>query len=81
MRAIFLIVIGILLVGAGITGLVHPQWVGSEKKVEVQFGAKQYEVATRRVTDIPMPFSGSIIVMGSCCTALGLILRARARKA
>jgi hypothetical protein len=81
MKANFLILIGILLVAAGITGLVHPQWVGAEKKVQVQFGTKQYEVATRRVTDIPWQFSTSVIVMGSCCTALGLITRAKARKA
>ncbi len=80
MRAIFLIVIGSLVLAGGITGLVHPQWVGQEKKVQVQFGDKTYEVATRRVTKVPIGFSVSIIVMGSCCTALGLITRAKARK-
>jgi hypothetical protein len=79
-RGAILIVVGILFVAAGVTGLVHPQWVGRENKVSVEFNSKQYEVSTRRVTDIPAGFSIAIIVMGACTAALGGVTRARARQ-
>lgn len=81
MKGTILIAIGILFIAAGVTGLVHPQWVGQEKKVSVEFNSKQYEVSTRRVTDIPAGFSVAIIVMGACTAALGGITRARRRLA
>jgi hypothetical protein len=80
MKGTILIIVGILFVAAGVTGLVHPQWVGREKKVSVEFNSKQYEVSTRRVTDIPTGFSIAIIVMGACTAALGGITRAKTRQ-
>jgi hypothetical protein len=79
MRGNSLIVVGVLLIAAGITFLVHPQWQGRDKKVEVEVGTKQLEVNTRRVTDFPPLFSGAILVMGICVTALGGISRTKAK--
>lgn len=79
MKPIFLIVIGLLVVAGGITGLIHPQWQGRDKKMDVQYGDKHYVVTTRRIVDVPVGFCISIIVAGSCTTALGLITRAKSR--
>jgi hypothetical protein len=79
MKGTILIVVGILFIAAGVAGLVHPQWVGREKKVSVEFNSKQYEVSTRRVTDIPVGFSIAIIVMGACTATLGGVTRAKSR--
>jgi hypothetical protein len=78
MRGTPLIVIGILLVAAGITGLIHPQWQGRDKKMEVDVGGKQLEVTTRRIVDVPPLFCGAVIVAGVCVALLGGISRARA---
>jgi hypothetical protein len=78
MRGTALIVIGILFVAAGITGLIHPQWQGRDKKMEVDLGARQIEVTMRRITDVPPLFCGAIIVAGLCVAALGGITRVKA---
>lgn len=70
-----LIVIGVLLIIAGIVGLVHPQWEGRDNKMEVDLGSQKVQVNTRRVTDIPPLFAGSIIVVGLCVIGLGAISR------
>lgn len=80
MKATFLIVIGLLVVAGGITGLIHPQWQGRNKKMDVQYGDKHYVVTTRRIVDVPIGFCISIIVAGSCTAALGLITQANSRQ-
>jgi hypothetical protein len=81
MKGMTLIIIGILIVTAGITGLIHPQWQGRDKKVDVDFGDKHYVVTTRRIVNIPVGFCISIMVMGGCTTALGAVTRAKSRQA
>lgn len=78
MKSVFLIVIGLFLAAAGITGFVHPQWQGRDKKIEVDVGSKELQVTTRRVTDIPPLFSGAVLMAGLCTAALGGILRLKA---
>lgn len=75
MRGNALIIIGILFVAAGVVGLVHPQWQGRDKKMDVNVGSKQVEVTTRRVTDVPPLFSWALIVAGGCTALLGAISR------
>jgi hypothetical protein len=73
-----LILVGILFVVAGIVGLVHPQWQGRDKMIEVDVGGRQLEVTTRRITDIPPAFCIAVIVAGLCTAGLGGINRAKA---
>ncbi len=78
MKGKALIVVGVLIVAAGITGLVHPQWQGRDKKVDVDFGGQHYVVNTRRIVHLPVGFCIAIIVMGGCTTALGALTRVKA---
>jgi hypothetical protein len=80
MRATVFIVIGVLFVAAGITGLIHPQWQGRDKKMDVDVQGNHYVVTTRRIVDIPPIFCGAVIVAGLCTAALGGITRSKARR-
>ncbi|MGH9574899.1 MAG: hypothetical protein ACRD40_15385 [Candidatus Acidiferrales bacterium] len=80
MKGRMLIVVGILIVAAGVIGLIHPQWQGRDKKTDVQFGDKHYVVNTRRIVRLPVGFCISIMVMGGCTAALGAITHAKAHQ-
>lgn len=81
MKGMTLIILGTLILAAGITGLIHPQWQGRDKKTAVEFGDKHYVVNTRRIVNIPVGFAISIMVMGGCTAVLGAATRAKARQA
>jgi hypothetical protein len=80
MRGITLIVVGTLIIAAGVAGLIHPQWQGRDKKVDVDFADKHYVVTTRQIVNIPVGFCISIMIMGGCTAALGAVTRAKARQ-
>ncbi|HKQ86040.1 MAG TPA: hypothetical protein VJS43_04640 [Candidatus Acidoferrales bacterium] len=80
MKGMTLIIVGTLIVVAAVIGLVHPQWQGRDKKVDVEFGDKHYVVTTRRIVNVPVGFCISIMVMGGCTVALGAVTRAKARQ-
>jgi hypothetical protein len=80
MRAIAFIVIGFIFVAAGVTGLIHPQWQGRDKKMDVDVQGSHYVVNTRRIVDIPPIFCGAVLVAGLCTAALGGITRSKARR-
>jgi len=81
MKGMTLIILGTLILAAGITGLIHPQWQGRDKRTDVEFGGKHYVVNTRRIVNIPTGFCISIMVMGGCTIALGALTRAKAHRA
>jgi len=80
MKGRMLIIVGALIVAAGVVGLIHPQWQGRDKKTDVTFGDKHYVVNTRRIVRLPVGFCISIMVMGGCTAALGAITRARSQR-
>lgn len=81
MRGMTLIVLGTLILAAGVVGLVHPQWQGRDKKTDVDFGTQHYVVNTRRIVNLPVGFCISIMVMGGCTAALGALTRAKSHQA
>ena len=78
-KGIFLIVVGLFVFAAAVVGLIHPQWQGSDKKVDVAYGTQHYVVTTRRIIDIPVGFCISIMIAGGCTAVLGAITRAKSR--
>jgi hypothetical protein len=79
MKGNALVLVGFLFVAAGITGLIHPQWQGRDKKAEVDIGSRSVEIDTRKIIDFPPLFSGAVLVIGLCTAGLGGISRRKSR--
>jgi hypothetical protein len=73
-----LMAIGVLFVAAGVVGLVHPQWQGSDHEMDVSVAGKTVIVNTRRIVDIPPLFCGAVIVAGVCVVVLGGLQKGKA---
>ncbi len=59
------VVIGILLIAAGIAALIHPNLSMPSKKSEIQIGALKTIIETTRIIEIPKVFSVLLIIAGS----------------
>ncbi|MFY9804631.1 MAG: hypothetical protein WA211_10305 [Candidatus Acidiferrales bacterium] len=58
-------IVGILLVAAGITTLIHPQMSMPAKTEEVQVASGKAIIETRRIVTFPRPFSALLILAGA----------------
>jgi hypothetical protein len=58
------VVIGILLIAAGIAAMIHPNLSMPSKKSEVQIGTLKTIIETTRIIEIPKVFSVLLLIAG-----------------
>jgi hypothetical protein len=55
---------GIVLILAGIYGLVRPNILMPAKREKLQIAGQEVEMETRRIVGVPRPLSGMVILSG-----------------
>jgi hypothetical protein len=58
-------IVGILLLAAGVAGMIHPQVAMPSHKQEIQIAQGKAIIETRRIVTFPRPFSALLIFAGA----------------
>ena len=64
MKTKLLVVGGIMLILAGIYGLIRPNILMPAKREKLQIAGQEVQMETRRVVGVPRPLSGMVILSG-----------------
>jgi hypothetical protein len=70
MRALFMIVGAVILV-AGIACLIHPRWASPASKKEVDIDNHKVIFETTKYTEIPKPWSVVAVLLGGALVFVG----------
>ncbi len=69
--------VGILLVAAGVAGMIHPQVGMPSHKQEIQVAQGKAIIETQRIITFPRPFSALLIFAGALQVFLTCRVRSR----
>jgi hypothetical protein len=61
---------GIVLILAGIYGLIRPNILMPAKREKLQIAGQEVQMETRRVVGVPRPLSGMVILSGAALILL-----------
>lgn len=64
MKTKLLVLGGIVLILAGIYGLIRPNILMPAKREKLQIAGQEVQMETRRVVGVPRPLSGMVILSG-----------------
>lgn len=70
MRALFL-VLGVILLIAGVAGLIHPRWASPSHKKEVDFENHKIIYETTRYIEIPKAWGAVAVFVGGAMIFVG----------
>ena len=67
----FILVLGILLMLAGVVGLVHPRFTYNSTEEVAKLGNMQANITRQKTAEMPMPLSVLLIAAGIGLTVFG----------
>jgi hypothetical protein len=70
MRALF-VVLGTILLIAGVAGLIHPRWASPSHKKEVDIDSHKVIFETTKYTEIPKAWSAVAVFVGGAMIFVG----------
>jgi hypothetical protein len=67
----FILVLGILLMLAGVVGFVHPRFTYNSTEEVAKLGNMQANITRQKTAEVPLPLSGLLLASGIGLTIFG----------